>query len=232
MTVVQWIRSQVEPASPAPRKRPSLVPEPRRTPTPAPIEELAIGAHELPAAWRPADNRLIVTTRSPVVRGRRVVVRIEGVAGVTSPLTGRVAGARPSAGGCVAEIEIDSDRRPLLRRVVKFLRGEAAAPRVRAPRYRLSIPVVVCSALGRTYMNTFSLSQGGCGLVWSGDRPRLGGGLHLRLGGGSKSAAFRAAVCWVSDEQGGLRVGVRFLDGDTSGLATLLDEVRRGAVAT
>jgi hypothetical protein len=193
---------------------------------------LAIEARELVSAWRPDSNRLVVKGRAPVGRGRRVAVKISGVVGVTAPVTGRVADARLADGMCVAEVEVDPDRRPLLKRVVKYLRGEADVPRSRAPRYRLAVPVVVSSASGRTYMTTFSVSQGGCGLVWSGERPRIGGGLHLRMGARGQSASVRAAVCWVSEERGGLRVGVRFLPGEELDVGRLLDEAREEAVPT
>ncbi len=58
------------------------------------------------------------------------------------------------------------------------------AMRTRAPRYRLALPAFVQTATSTTYMNTFSVSRGGCGLSWSGQVPRIGSVLYVRLGGG------------------------------------------------
>jgi hypothetical protein len=106
----------------------------------------------------------------------------------------------------------------------------AGARRPRAPRYRLVLPAFVQTATSTTYMNTFSVSRGGCGLSWSGQRPRLGSVLYVRLGGGRAAASLRAMVCWARDVSGASRVGVRFVGGEEAKLAVLLAQAAAGAV--
>lgn len=101
--------------------------------------------------------------------------------------------------------------------------------RTRAPRYRLALPAFVQTAASTTYMNTFSVSRGGCGLSWSGQVPRIGSGLNVRLGGGQTAASLRAMVCWARQVKGAQRVGVRFVGGEEAKLAVMLAQVTAGA---
>jgi hypothetical protein len=105
----------------------------------------------------------------------------------------------------------------------------AAARRARAPRYRLVLPAFVQTATSTTYMNTFSVSRGGCGLTWSGQVPRLGSVIYVRLGGGRAAASMRAMACWARQVSGVQRVGVRFVGGEEAKLATLLAQSTPGA---
>lgn len=107
--------------------------------------------------------------------------------------------------------------------------ASAGARRARAPRFRLVLPAFVQSATATTYMNTFSVSRGGCGLTWSGQRPRLGSVLYVRLGGGRGAASLRAMVCWARDLAGSQRVGVRFVGGEEAKLAALFSQLTPGA---
>lgn len=82
---------------------------------------------------------------------------------------------------------------------------------------------MVQSAELNSYMTTFSLSRGGCGLAWSGPRPRHGTILTVRLGGGRTAASLRAMVCWERQlNKIAMHVGVRFIAGDDAKLAALL----------
>jgi hypothetical protein len=51
--------------------------------------------------------------------------------------------------------------------------------------------------------------------------------VSLRLGTGTRTASFRARVCWVRPEPLGVKVGLRFLaGGDQVALAGILGEVK------
>jgi len=229
LTLFQVFRSSSKPATLAPSLR--RVPPPAPA-APPPVKELQLEARTLANAWLPDEGRLVVTTLSPVGRGQRVLVNVSGLGGVTLGVTGLVTTVCANGGACLAEIEVDQERRPLVGRILEFLKGNAPKLMARAPRYGLSLPTVVYSESGNTYMNTFSVSTGGCGLTWSGPPPRLGGGVHVRLGSGAGAASFRAVVRWTRPEPKSLRVGLRFLDGEEAKLAALLGEANRGAVVT
>ena len=96
------------------------------------------------------------------------------------------------------------------------------ATRKRPPRYRLSLPAVVTLPSGSTFMTTFSVSRGGCGLAWIGPAPRLGDTYFVRLGAGRGAATLRAMVCWTRSSGRHLRVGVRFVGGQDSELQALI----------
>jgi len=110
-------------------------------------------------------------------------------------------------------------------------RADGTPVQARAPRYRVSLPAVVSGPNGNDFMLTCSVSVGGCALAWNGPAPRLGGGLHLKIGTGPRAVPVRAAVCWAREAPRGLRVGVRFLvTGNAStqtALAALVAEARR-----
>jgi hypothetical protein len=224
MTILAWFRSPPKRAPASPRKRPTPAP----TTAPPSVEELTIEARELSSAWRPGDGHMVLSTPSSVGRGRRVSVKISGVTGVAARVHGQVASVRVSKESCHAEVLVDEDGRLLLGRILEFLRGGEETLKVRPPRYRISLPAVVSWASGHSFMKTVSLSQGGCGLAWSGMRPQVGSGIYLRLGAAPRQASFRGKVCWVREAKNGVRVGVRFLAGDEPGLAALLAEARLG----
>jgi len=217
-----------------PEARPSMPrrPGPAAMPPPPSPEVIRIDARELAEAWSPTGQRLALRSVTPMVKGQRVTVVVSGAGGATIPLAGAVMGAAPAGGGCAVEIGVDEERRPALRRIMAFLEGVAREPTTRAPRLRLALPAFVASRETHAYMTTFSVSRGGCGLVWSGTPPKRGGALQIRLGSGTRSASFQARVCWTRQEQNGLRVGVRFLVGEDSSLAALIDQEGRGAAAT
>jgi len=227
LTLFQVFRASPKPAT-QPPDRPSHRPTPAATPA---VEVISVEAWALAKAWRAAERRLVVTTQSPVGRGRRVVVNVSGVGGVSLSLTGSVTAARATGGTCHAEIAVDEDRLPVVERILGFLAGNAEALKARAPRYKLALPAVVSSEAGHTYMNTFSVSQAGCGLAWSGPPPRQGRGVLIRLGSGTRTAAFRALIAWVRTDAKGLRVGLRFLAGEETKLTAMLGEAQRGAAA-
>jgi hypothetical protein len=181
-----------------------------------------LDAEQLASAWRSDSGRLVTTTTKPIARGRRVTVAVSGPGSVMAPLTGVAASIRSEGSASTIEIDLDGDQRGAVGRLLGFLRTGKDAPRARAPRYPLALPVFVTSGAGSTYMNTFSVSRGGCGLAWNGAPPRVGSMLDLRLGSGAGSAAFRAMVCWVREQNHGRRVGIRFVAGQDAALVALL----------
>jgi len=227
MGLMKWLRPEAEKAKPSPAHLRRVTPAAPMKAAPAPAEEIPLDARTLVAAWRPGESRLVIRTEEPVGEGRRVALKLLGDVGVTAPVLGTVTVARAIAGAYTAEIEVDADRRPALRRVLEFLNGKATLPRTRAPRFRVTMPVVVSLGSSHVYMTSFSLSRGGCGLVWSGTRPPLGANLEVRLGSGVRAATFRARVCWVRPEPLGVKVGLRFLaGGDQPALGAILGEVK------
>ena len=196
-----------------------------------PAEEIAVDARSLRRPGPGGEERLLCSTSKLIDKGRRVVVVISGVGDATFHLSGTVADVARSASGLDVQVAVDEDRRGLLRRIFAFVQGGGEMPRARAPRYRISLPAVVLTPAGSTYMSTFSISRGGCGLVWSGSRPRLGSVLYVRLGGGASAPTVRGMVSWLRDERAGMRVGLRFVGGQEAQLASFLEAVRPGAAA-
>lgn len=251
MPLLKWLRpgeaATASPSAGSPRtrkpaddgravSRPAITPPPIDLPlrtAPAPTEEIPVDARALVAGWRPGDHRLVVRTPTPLGRGKRVALRLQGEVGVNAPVTGTVTGTRTLQGGgprgadtYAADVIVDADRRGMLRRVQEYFDGRAALPREREPRYRMSLPAVVSAGQAALYMKTFSLSRGGCGLSWAGERPPAGTYMNVRLGAGPTAPSFRARVCWVRGEPQGTRVGMRFLaGGDQQALLRLLGEV-------
>jgi hypothetical protein len=180
---------------------------------------------ELAAAWRPETRRLLLPTRESLRLQQRVAAHISAVGlGVAATITGRVASA--SRHGSLYRIELvpDDIRLRALERLLSIARGQAVQYQTRAPRFLATIPAVVH---GRTYMNTFSVSENGCGLAWSGPVPAVGVPVDVRLGAGSRTAMFRSVVCWTALSGRTPTVGLRFLSGPTNAWAMMLTDVRR-----
>jgi hypothetical protein len=240
MSLLRWIQGERSPASlarPVPRKTPvpaapqrkTPVPGQRRTPVPAApqvaaAEELLLPDTELTSAWLPASRRLFLPSPRPLRRGQRVSVLVRTDAGAGIPIGGEVVDLGP---GDAVAVAVDEGRVPAVQRILDSLQGRGLKPRSRPPRYRVSLPAVVSSSSLHAYMTTFSLSQGGCGLLWTGPRPSRGTMVQVRLGSGSRSAAFHARVAWASDEGGPLRVGLRFVVGQDGALQQLLAGAQR-----
>jgi hypothetical protein len=106
-------------------------------------------------------------------------------------------------------------------------RGSAVAYPQRIPRFLATLPAFVSGPRQPTYMNTFSVSEHGCGLVWSGPVPAVGAAMDVRLGAGNRAATFRSVVCWISQAGRAVTVGLRFLSGPQTVWATTLAELKR-----
>ena len=208
-------------ATAAARPTPTPLPAPR--PVAEPQEHLTVEASSLREAELSPDGRLLFPSQSAPAIGCRVAILIVGVDQAAFAITGTVQAARGAGSGRRLAAAIDEDQRVLLRRILAHVQDGAERPRARAPRLRISMPAVVTTSAGTVYMNTFSVSRGGCGLRWSGTAPRIGSVVHLRLGAGFSAPILRAMVCWVEEQRSGLRVGFRFVNGQDGRLDALLD---------
>ncbi len=117
-----------------------------------------------------------------------------------------------------------------MERLVAIARGDVVEQTPRIPRFLATMPAVVYGPAGPTYMTTFSVSEKGCGLAWSGPVPEVGASVDIRLGAGKRAASFRSVVCWTARSGSTAMVGVRFLSGPQHAWAmTLVDLQRAGA---
>jgi hypothetical protein len=200
---------------------------PDRQPGTVPLD-VCLRPDELVAAWRPDTRSLLLPTREPLRRQQRVAARITvlGV-GVAATITGRVAGTARERERFRVELAPDELRVRAVERLVAVARGEAVHYQPRAPRFLATVPAVVYGAGGPTYMTTFSVSENGCGLAWSGPVPAVGDSMDLRLGAGAQAASVRGVICWISQSRRAATVGVRFLAGERNGWAMVLTGVRR-----
>jgi hypothetical protein len=194
-------------------------------------EHVAVEARSLREAELSVEGRLLLPGRAAALPGGRVALSISGIEQAAFAITGTMRAVRGGGAGPRIDLEVDEDQRGLLTRILEHVKKGAERPRARAPRLRISMPAVVSTPDGATYMNTFSLSRGGCGLRWSGAAPRVGNAFLIRLGAGFSAPTVRATVCWVREEGSGLRVGFRFVGGQDGHLEALLDTAA-GAVAT
>lgn len=184
---------------------------------------------ELVAAWRADLRRLVLQTREPLRVRQRVAARITTVGrGVPATITGRVASASRHEGAHRIELAPDEVRLRALERLVAVARGEVVRYQPRTPRLLATIPAVVYGSAGPTYMTTFSVSENGCGLAWSGPVPATtGASLDIRFGAGSRTAILRGVVCWTTRSGSTAAVGVRFVTGAKDAWASMLTEAAR-----
>ncbi len=183
---------------------------------------------ELLAAWRADSRRLVIETRSAVPVRQRVAARITLVGrSAAATITGRVTSASRHEKTHRIELAPDEMRQRALERLLAIARGEAYEYRTRIPRLLATIPAVVLGPAGPIYMTTFSVSQDGCGLTWSGSEPAtVGSKVDVRLGAGTRAVTFRSVVCWTARAGSTNTVGLRFIAGAKDGWSTLLAEAQ------
>jgi PilZ domain-containing protein len=190
--------------------------------------DVPLQPEELLGAWRPESRRLLLTTSEPLRLQQRIAARIRAVGlGAAATITGRVVSASRHGNRYRIELVPDEIRVRAVERLLSIARGEAAEYPARAPRFLATIPVVVSRPEGPTYMTTFSVSENGCGLVWSGSIPPIGAPMDVRLGAGTQAAAFHGVVCWTAQSGRSALVGVRFLAGAKGAWAMMLGDVKR-----
>lgn len=190
--------------------------------------DISLRPDELVGAWRPDSRRLLLPIREPLRLQQRVAARISALGlGVAATITGRVVSASRHEDHYRIELVPDEIRVRALERLLAVARGEVMDRPTRAPRFLAALPAVVNGPGGPTYMNTFSVSEHGCGLAWSGPVPAVGVPMDVRLGAGSLAARFRSVVCWTAQAGRSSMVGVRFLAGTQGAWATMLSDVKR-----
>jgi hypothetical protein len=204
---------------------------PRMTPSPqagvTPVE-IPLRPEELVAAWRPDARRLQFTTRDAFQAQQRISARITAVGrGAAATITGKIASARRMGDAFRVELTLDETRVRAMERLLEVARGQVVSYQTRAPRYLATLPTIVLGPAGPTYMNTFSVSENGCGLAWSGPNPAVGDPLELRLGVGKLVATFCGEVRWVSRSGRAPMVGVRFMAGERNAWSAILSDVMR-----
>jgi len=184
---------------------------------------------ELVAAWRTDSRRLVLQTPEPLRVRQRVAARITPVGhGVAATITGRVASVGRHDNLHRIELVPDDTRLRALERLIAVARGEAVKYQTRIPRLLATIPAVVHGPAGPTYMTTFSVSENGCGLAWSGPVPAvIGAELDIRLGAGGRAVTFRGVVCWTARSGSTATVGLRFATGARGAWAMMLTEAKR-----
>jgi hypothetical protein len=184
---------------------------------------------ELVAAWRSDSRRLVLQTPQPLRARQRVAARITAVGrGVSATITGRVASASRQQEAHRIELAPDDTRLRALERLLAVARGQVVHYQPRIPRLLATMPAVVHGAAGPSYMTTFSVSENGCGLDWSGPVPPVvGAELDVRLGAGARAATFRSVICWTARSGSRSNVGLRFATGMRSAWAQMLTEARR-----
>lgn len=219
-------------APPAPRRPAPRVAGPGPAADPA-YEVLPLDVDEIRTAWVPKAGRLAVRTACRVPIGVVVTVPIVSASGLLAKLRGAVQACRALGGGWSAEVRParEDDLALLQRALVSGGAGAARELRPRAPRFRVAVPAVVSGPGQQVFMRTITVSERGCSLAWSGDRPVPGTLLDVRLGTAQRGAALRAQVCWVHDLPGAVRAGVVFVGGDQRAWSLMLGQVSGGAAA-
>jgi hypothetical protein len=194
------------------------------------VVDVALRPHELVAAWRPDSRRVLLPLRDPVVRNQRVQARI-GLTGLRAgaTITGRVVSVLRQPGVYLVELAPDDTRVEALQHLVAVASGAPVDySQARAPRLLAEVPAVVYGLQGPTYMKTFAVSRGGCGLAWSGPVPAVGTPMEIRLGAGRDVAKFCAEVRWAAAPRGrSPAVGVLFAAGERDAWARMLDGLKR-----
>ncbi len=195
--------------------------------TPIANLDVALKPDELLASWRPDSRRLVLPSRDPYKLQQRVAARISIGPDVGATITGRVVSASRHGDRFRIELVPDDLRVRAVERLLAVARGEVVEYQNRAPRFLVTMPAVVYGPAGPTYMTTFSVSEKGCGLAWTGPVPSVGLPMEVRLGAGNRAAAFRGVVCWTSQSGRVPTVGVRFLAGHKNAWAMMLGDVER-----
>ncbi|MGC4000425.1 MAG: PilZ domain-containing protein [Anaeromyxobacter sp.] len=191
--------------------------------------DVQLRPEKLVAAWRSDTRRLVLELPGALRPQQRVAARITALGrGAAVTITGRVASAVRQDRMHRVELVPDETRLLALEHLLAVARGEPIAHQPRAPRLLASFPAVVGSPTGPTYMTTFSVSENGCGLTWSGAPPaKVGAQLDVRLGAGNQAVTFRSVVCWTARTGSTSTVGLRFMEGAKGAWATMLTDAQR-----
>lgn len=190
--------------------------------------ELSLRPYELMAAWRPASRNLVLVVSEPVELRQSVHARINVLGhDVGATIVGRAARTNPHPLGVELELEPDALRQPTLERLVQVISsGSRAVYEARAPRWLAEVPAFVYRLHQFRRTATFTVSEEGCGLRWTGAMPPRGAAVQLHLGTGDRFACFCGEVRWVSPAGRAPALGVRFDAGDRDTWAAMLADLR------
>lgn len=195
------------------------------------VVESTLKPSELISGWRATDRILVLSLRDRVSRGQRMHARISLAGlGVTATITGRARNIHGHSTGAQVELEPDPSRLRALEWLVEVASGASVSYQPRAARYHASLPAVVAGPTGPVFMNTLTVSEGGCGVAWSGPTPALDQPIDIRIGAGRTAASFCAEVRWTSPAARPPAVGLQFAGGDRAAWAHLLEVLRRSGV--
>jgi PilZ domain len=183
---------------------------------------------EFLSGWRPDAVRLLLpATRVPRLGGKAAVrVHLSGQP-VCATVTGKIVCIFRHESQLRVELAPDAASLPAVRLLAAAARGERVGLRERPRRYLVELPVMVVSGEAKVYTTTFSISEGGCGLRWSGPPLRVGAELQVRLGAGPRAPEARVVVCWTASLRSQWTVGLRFVTtpGGSYAWGTLFDGV-------
>jgi len=163
----------------------------------------------------------------------RVAVRVR-LSGQQSGATviGTVTSVHRQAGTFRLELATDATSLGAVRMLAATARGEIHRFPQRAPRYLVKVPIVVSWNGHELCMTMVSISQGGCGLRWSGPLPEVGQALRLRLAIGYRSAGIDGVLCWKAGAAGSSNAGVRLIGtGGADWARAVAEAARTGAMA-
>lgn len=182
------------------------------------------------AAWHPTNRLLVVPVpeRIPAaIRWIQLRISLVGL-GAAATVTGRVAGTLIAPDASLVRVEPDAARlRALERLVAVAAAGAPVSYGAREPRVLVTVPAVVLTGAGPTYMCTVDVSANGCGLAWSGPAPAPGAQAAIRLGAGRAVAAVSCEVRWVQAVGRGSIVGMQVTGGDRDGWGRMHASLQR-----
>ena len=191
--------------------------------------DLALRPYELMAAWRPATRNLalVVPDRVQLRQPVQARIRVLGL-GVGATILGHAVRALAHPFGSELELEPDELRVRTLERLVEVAAGARVAYHDRAPRFLAEVPAAVLRLRHAVRVSTFAVSEGGCGIAWTGPAmPEAGTRLDVQLGGGERVARFEGQVAWTSSVGRAPALGLRFLSGDRATWSRMVADLQR-----
>jgi hypothetical protein len=197
----------------------------------------AAGLRLVPAqmleAWRPEESLLRLRSERAPAPQDRAAVRIELIGRPeAATVVGTVIGVQRGAAGHSFELAPDPESLGAIRLLLAASRGEDVRFHPRPARYLVRLPATVSFwNAARILMTTFSVSEGGCGLCWSGPLPTVGQELRLRVEASPRAAVIPGVICWRESSRPNSTAGVR-LTGNlaTSAWPALVADLARSGV--
>lgn len=190
---------------------------------------------EMLGAFRPDTMRLLLRVPAALPLRQKAAVRIQltGLP-VGATVVGMVVSVHGEGAQHRVELAPDAASLPALRLLLAAARGESIPMLDRGPRYLAQVPVVVSCEGRAIYMTTFCVSEGGCGLRWSGPLPKVGQEVSVRLSGTARGPDIPGTVCWLASSGSSPTAGVRFDAREAPGAweRMFADVARSGAPAT